>query len=180
MKITVLGLWHLGTVTAACCAAHFPVMGLDFGAENIARLNSGHAPLLEPGLNDLLAAGLATKRLSFTTDPATALAGSEILWLCYDTPVNENDESDTEYVLGNLRRSAGTGQFGELLSCFYCLSLWIAAPFAWLLADGWRHRLLLWPALSAGAILLERIASGGEPAAPIVLEEPEDPNVLRS
>jgi UDPglucose 6-dehydrogenase len=105
MKITVLGLWHLGTVTAACCARHFPVSGLDFDAANITSLNAGHAPLLEPGLNDLLAAGLASGQLSFSTHPATALAGTEILWLCYDTPVNENDESDTEFVLGNLRRA---------------------------------------------------------------------------
>ena len=105
MKITVLGLWHLGTVTAACCARHFQVTGLDFDAATIAGLNAGHAPLLEPGLNELLATGLAAGKLSFTTDSAAALAGSEILWLCYDTPVNENDESDIEFVLGNLRRA---------------------------------------------------------------------------
>ena len=50
MKITVLGLWHLGSVTAACCAKHFQVVGLDFDAANIAKLNYGQAPLLEPGL----------------------------------------------------------------------------------------------------------------------------------
>jgi len=105
MKITVLGLWHLGTVTAACCARHFSVTGLDFDAATIAGLQAGRAPLLEPGLNDLLAARLAVGQLSFTTDPATALTGSDILWVCYDTPVNENDEADTEFVLGNVRRA---------------------------------------------------------------------------
>lgn len=105
MKITVLGLWHLGSVTAACCARHFQVAGLDFDAATIAGLQAGRAPLLEPGLNELLAAGLAAGRLSFTTDPAMALAGSEVLWLCYDTPVNESDESDTEFVLTSLRRA---------------------------------------------------------------------------
>lgn len=105
MKLTVLGLWHLGAVTAACCARHFSVVGLDFDAATIAGLNAGRAPLLEPGLNDLLAAGLAAGRLSFTTDPAAALAGSDLLWLCYDTPVNEHDEADTEFVLGHLRRA---------------------------------------------------------------------------
>jgi UDPglucose 6-dehydrogenase len=104
MKITVLGLWHLGTVTAACCARHFSVTGLDFDPANIAGLQAGRAPLLEPGLNELLASGLAAGRLSFTTDPAMAIVGSDILWVCYDTPVNENDEADTEFVLGNVRR----------------------------------------------------------------------------
>jgi UDPglucose 6-dehydrogenase len=105
MKIVVQGLWHLGSVTAACCAKHFEVVGLDFDEANIAKLNSGHAPLLEPGLNELLAAGLAAKKLSFTTDPKTACKNADILWLAYDTPVNDSDESDVDFVLGNLRRA---------------------------------------------------------------------------
>ncbi len=105
MKITVQGLWHLGCVTAACCAKHFQVVGLDFDAANVAKLNSGHAPLLEPGLDELVSAGLASKKLSFTTDAKAACANADVLWLCYDTPVNESDESDVDFVLGNLRRA---------------------------------------------------------------------------
>ena len=105
MNVTVLGLWHLGCVTAACCARHFQVVGLDFDEANIARLDSGQAPLFEPGLNELIAAGLAAKKLSFTTDPKIACARADVLWLCYDTPVNENDESDVEFVLAHLRRA---------------------------------------------------------------------------
>ena len=56
-------------------------------------------------MNELIAAGLAAKKLSFTTDPKAACANADVLWLCYDTPVNENDESDVEFVLGNLRRA---------------------------------------------------------------------------
>ncbi len=104
-RIVVLGLWHLGCVTAACCAKHFQVVGLDFDEANIAKLNSGKAPLLEPGLDELIAAGIAAKKLSFTTDSKTACANADILWLCYDTPVNENDESDVEFVLANLRKA---------------------------------------------------------------------------
>ena len=103
MNICVLGLWHLGSVTAACCAKHFQVVGLDFDAANVVKLNSGQAPLLEPGLNELIAAGLAAKRLSFTTDPKIACKNADVLWLTYDTPVNENDESDVGFVVGNLR-----------------------------------------------------------------------------
>ena len=105
MNVTVLGLWHLGSVTAACCAKHFNVVGLDFDAANIAKLNSGQAPLLEPSLNELVAAGLASKKLSFTTDAKIACANADVLWLTYDTPVNDHDESDVEFVLGNLRRA---------------------------------------------------------------------------
>jgi hypothetical protein len=58
-----------------------------------------------------------------------------------------------------LRRTVGEGFFGKLLDCFYCLSLWISIPFAWGFGASWRERLLLWPALSAVAILLERLTS---------------------
>ena len=105
MNVTVLGLWHLGSVTAACCAKHFSVVGLDFDVANVAKLNQGHAPLLEPGLNELIAAGLAAKKLSFTTDAKIACANADVLWLTCDTPVNDNDESDVELVLANLRRA---------------------------------------------------------------------------
>jgi len=105
MKIVVQGLWHLGCVTAACCARHHEVVGLDFDPAVIARLREGKAPLFEPGLDDLLTGGLARKALRFFADPKGACEGAEILWLCYDTPVNEQDESDTQSVLANLRQS---------------------------------------------------------------------------
>ena len=99
MKIVVQGLWHLGCVTAACTAKHFPVVGLGVNAGNIAKLNEGQAPLFEPGLNELIAAGLASKKLSFTTDAKAACAGADVLWVCMDTPVDDNDESDVDSTL---------------------------------------------------------------------------------
>jgi UDPglucose 6-dehydrogenase len=115
MNICVLGLWHLGSVTAACCAKHFQVTGLDFDAATIAGLNQGRAPLMEPGLNDRIAAGLADRSLSFTTDPQTACARADVLWLTYDTPVNDRDESDVDFVLKNLRRALPHLQAGALV-----------------------------------------------------------------
>lgn len=55
-----------------------------------------------------------------------------------------------------LRSGMGSGLFGELLDCFYCLSVWLAIPLAILTADGWEQALLLWPALSGAACLLEK------------------------
>ena len=105
MKIVVQGLWHLGCVTAACCAKHFEVVGLDLDEANVAKLNSGQTPLFEPGLNELIAADIASKKLSFTTDTKSACANADILWLTYDTPVNDKDESDVKLVLANLRKA---------------------------------------------------------------------------
>jgi UDPglucose 6-dehydrogenase len=115
MNVTVLGLWHLGSVTAACCARHFQVTGLDFDASVILGLDQGRAPILEPGLNELLAAGLASKRLRFTTDPETACKNATVLWLCYDTPVNDRDESDVAFVMERLRRALAHLPAGALV-----------------------------------------------------------------
>ncbi len=79
--------------------------GLDFDADTVAKLNAGHAPLLEPGLDELISAGLTARRLAFTTDAATACAAADVLWLCHDTPVNDDDESDVDSVLASLRQS---------------------------------------------------------------------------
>src|SRR3989442_6631016 len=77
-------------------------------------------------------------------------------------------------IMVRFRRRAGSGSFGNLLDCFYCLSVWIAAPFA-LFGESWKERLLLWPALSAGAILLERVTSPEVWTRPAVYtEDPEE------
>jgi UDPglucose 6-dehydrogenase len=100
MKVFILGLWHLGCVTAACCAEHFETVGLDFDEKTVAGLRAGAAPILEPGLDELLHRGLASGRLSFAggLDPA-ALATADVLWVCYDTPVDDNDVADVPFVL---------------------------------------------------------------------------------
>lgn len=105
MKITVLGLWHLGSVTAACCAKHFEVIGFDDDATIVHDLSQGKAPIYEPGLNDLILEGIASGSLSFSADPKVAFATVDILWLCYDTPVNEDDDSDVDVVLASLRKA---------------------------------------------------------------------------
>jgi hypothetical protein len=65
----------------------------------------------------------------------------------------------------HLRRWAGVGFWGALLDCFHCLSLWVAAAFAVLLGESWKERLLLWPALSAGAIMLEGVSAKRPPTS---------------
>jgi hypothetical protein len=78
-----------------------------------------------------------------------------------------------------LRQRAGTGFWAGLLDCFYCLSLWIAAPLAYFIGSRWFERFLLWLALSAGAILLERLAPERAVAPPLYSVDREDTDVLR-
>jgi hypothetical protein len=78
-----------------------------------------------------------------------------------------------------LRRNARGRFWTGLLGCFYCLSLWIAAPLACMLGRGWRERLLLWPALSAGAIVVERLMEGRPSGLSAWYnEDPEDGDAL--
>jgi UDPglucose 6-dehydrogenase len=103
MQVVVYGLWHLGCVTAACLAdAGNQVVGLDLGEQLVADLQRGQPPLHEPGLAELIAAGLAGGRLSFTTDPALALRGADVLWVTFDTPVDERDQADVAFVRDRL------------------------------------------------------------------------------
>jgi hypothetical protein len=80
-----------------------------------------------------------------------------------------------------LRRRAGDGFWGKLLDCFYCLSLWVAMPFAYLAGGDQKERLLMCLASSAGAILLEGARSrvSVPPQAVYYEEQGEADNVLR-
>jgi hypothetical protein len=58
-----------------------------------------------------------------------------------------------------LRHRVGSGQLGELMDCFYCLSVWLAVPAAPVVARRRRDVPLVWLALSGAACLLERATS---------------------
>ena len=75
-------------------------------------------------------------------------------------------------LISRLRLRAGNGFFGELLDCFYCLSLWLAIPLAILAGDGWAQQVLLWPALSGAACLLEKATS--RPSLANIFEETKE------
>jgi hypothetical protein len=64
------------------------------------------------------------------------------------------------------RRMIGPGFLGQMMDCFYCLSVWIALPFTFWVGHGWSEKAILWPALSGGAILLERVTKRESRKAP--------------
>lgn len=110
MNVCVYGLWHLGSVTAACLADLEPsstspkvrsVLGLDPDGAVVAALNDGRPPLYEPGLEDLVRRGLASGRLTFT-DRVERVAGVELVWVAFDTPVNQDDEADVDAVASRI------------------------------------------------------------------------------
>ena len=104
MKICVQGLWHLGSVTAACLASvGHDVVGLDGDSKNISNLNQGKAPLFEPGLDEMIQNEINQGHLRFVQSFREALADAEVLWVTFDTPVDEEDHADVEFVLGKIK-----------------------------------------------------------------------------
>ena len=99
MKICVYGMWHLGSVTSASLAKlGHTVVGLDFNKEIIKNLQNAEAPVSEPGLNELIYENIQRKTLSFTSEPRIALAQIDVLWIGFDTPVDEEDNADVNSI----------------------------------------------------------------------------------
>ena len=74
-------------------------------------------------------------------------------------------------VVARARARAGTGELGELMDCFYCLSLWVAAPAA-LTVTRERDLPTTWLALSGAACLLEQATNREKGAFDVLWEEP--------
>ncbi|HUO11042.1 MAG TPA: DUF1360 domain-containing protein [Phycisphaerae bacterium] len=80
-------------------------------------------------------------------------------------------------LMARLRHAVGQGFWGHLLDCFYCLSLWVALPLALTIGQDWVERPILWLALSAGSIALERLLPEKTPPA-LYSEDQETNHVL--
>lgn len=98
MTVCVYGLWHLGSVTAACLAEHFQTVGCDPSAATVAELKKAISPISEPGLAELISAGLSAGRLRFTSDLRAAVEGADVVWVTFDTPVDDDDVADVDAV----------------------------------------------------------------------------------
>ncbi|MFW2382780.1 MAG: nucleotide sugar dehydrogenase [Acidimicrobiales bacterium] len=99
MNIAIFGLGYVGTVTAACFSGlGHHVIGVDTSPEKVAKFNAGTSPVLEPGVPELLAAGLESGRLRATTDPAEAVHNSDISLVAVGTPSRANGDIDLTYI----------------------------------------------------------------------------------
>jgi UDPglucose 6-dehydrogenase len=102
-RAAVAGLWHLGCVTAACLAeAGYDVVGLDGDTQVVGDLQEGRPPILEPGLTELIAAAVAQGTLRFTSD-VRDVTNVDLVWIAYDTPVDDDDNADSDWVLERAR-----------------------------------------------------------------------------
>jgi UDPglucose 6-dehydrogenase len=87
LRLTVLGSGYLGITHAASMASlGFDVLGVDTDRGKVDRLNAGHLPIYEPGLGELLRAGLDAGRIRFTASYAEAAAFGDVHFICTGTP----------------------------------------------------------------------------------------------
>jgi GDP-mannose 6-dehydrogenase len=115
MRVAVFGLGYVGTVSSACLAANgHDVWGVDPDELKVAAVSAGHSPVLEPGLQSLVAQGVATGALHATTRPEEALENADVSLLCVGTPSSASGESNLGYiyrVVEDIIESLGATEF---------------------------------------------------------------------
>ena len=99
MKVSVFGLGYVGSVSAASLASDgHEVIGVDVNRGKVAAVTAGRSPIVEPGLDEMLARAMTDGRLSATTDTAAAIRETEVSLLCVGTPSRRNGSLDLTYL----------------------------------------------------------------------------------
>ena len=105
MKIFVQGLWHCGCVISASLSSlKHKVIAYDDNKKIINKLKKNIIPIFEPNLKDLIETSTKEGKLSFVNNLKN-LNTANIVWFTYDTPVNENDQADTKYVVDRIKNT---------------------------------------------------------------------------
>ncbi|MGJ7460593.1 UDP-glucose dehydrogenase family protein [Halomonas sp. MA07-2] len=100
MNVTVFGTGYVGLVQGTILAdVGHHVICVDVDADKIERLNQGHIPIFEPGLETLVKENTAAGRLQFTTDAAAGVAHGDVQFIAVGTPPDEDGSADLQYVL---------------------------------------------------------------------------------
>jgi UDPglucose 6-dehydrogenase len=95
MKVGMIGTGHVGLPTAATLAqVGHEVMATDADREKIELLHRGGMPFFEPGLEELVRAGVESGRLRFTPDPPEALREARVAFICVGTPPRTSGEAN--------------------------------------------------------------------------------------
>src|SRR2546421_1228943 len=107
MHIAVIGSGYVGLVTGACFAEFgVDVICVDVAADKIERLTRGESPIYEPGLEQLIKKNLQAGRLSFTTDVASAIRQSLVIFIAVGTPPRPDGSADLSFIEGAVRSVA--------------------------------------------------------------------------
>ena len=100
MNLAIFGLGYVGTVSMACFARDgHHVIGVDVNPNKINSIREGKSPIIEPGLGELIQAGISNGHIQATMDVAEAVARSEVFLITVGTPSLPNGSLDTAYVI---------------------------------------------------------------------------------
>lgn len=106
-RIVIIGTGYVGLTSGACFASlGHDVMCVDIVEAKIKKLQSGRIPIVESGLQDLVAEGVASGRLSFSTSAEDAVTDCEIVFLCVPTPEGADGSADLSYIQAAARALA--------------------------------------------------------------------------
>jgi GDP-mannose 6-dehydrogenase len=98
-RISIFGLGYVGAVSAGCFAERgHDVVGVDVSAAKVATLAAGRSPIMEKGLEELLARHAKSGRLTATTDAAKAVAATDLSLICVGTPSTSDGTPDVSAV----------------------------------------------------------------------------------
>src|SRR5512140_1731574 len=107
MKIAVIGTGYVGLVAGACFAENGnDVVCVDKDQAKLRALRRGHIPIFEPGLEDLVSRNRAVKRLTFSSQIASAVRASSVVFIAVGTPQGEDGSADVQHVLEVARELA--------------------------------------------------------------------------
>ena len=99
MKVCVIGTGYVGLVVGTCLAEMGnTVICIDNNEKKLLQLQQGRIPIFEPGLEELIKANVAEKRLVFSNDLKTAVEDSLICFIAVGTPQGEDGSADLQYV----------------------------------------------------------------------------------
>ena len=100
MRISIFGSGYVGLVQAAVFSeVGHQVTCMDIDPARVERIQGGDLPFYEPGLNELVQAGIAQNTLRFTGDAAEAVEASDYLFICVGTPAAPDGSADLQYVM---------------------------------------------------------------------------------
>jgi UDPglucose 6-dehydrogenase len=93
-NICVTGIWHQGAVVSACLADLGNNVHGVCDEKTATVLNRGESPVHEPLLPEVIQRNIRDGRLRYTTSYLEGLERAEFVYICTDTPMDGNDDSD--------------------------------------------------------------------------------------
>jgi len=99
LKIAIFGLGYVGSTAAGCIASQgHTVIGVDVAQSKVDALNSGRAPVYEPGLDALIEAAHKDGRIKATTALTNELDDTDLAIVCVGTPSGVDGAHNMSYI----------------------------------------------------------------------------------